>query len=421
VQVVSRRQRVLLLNRAFHPSGEATAVVFTQLASALGRRFEVTAICGQPVDESVPGSGSGGPLPETVRVIRVPHTRFAKRHAVGRLLNWVSYAVLTFVVGLAQPADVIVVATDPPILGIVARLLGLWNGCAVITSCQDLYADVACRIGLVKPGRAYHALDALTRWSLRRSDLVVALSADMARLLEAKRIPAAQIEIIPNWADTAAIAPVGRDDTNPIVREQGVAGRFTIVYAGNIGLAQDFESWLEALQNLTVPRETWIALVFGDGVRRAWLERRVDELGLSGNVRLLPRQPNERLAAVLGAASLHVVPLRKGLAGCVAPSKVYPILAAGRPFLAIADRDCEMTREALEHGCGLWAPAGDATAVRERLEWALEHPDDLRRMGARARARAVRFYDSVALLDRWTEAVSARSSRGPIGRAGWPT
>ena len=419
MQVVSRRQRVLLLNRAFHPSGEATAIVFTQLASALGRHFDVTAICGQPIDDAT-GGDSDAPLPRTVRVIRVPHTRFAKQRTLGRLLNWASYAFLTLLVGLVQRADVIIVATDPPILGVVARLLGLRHRCAVITSCQDLYADVACHIGMVKRGRAYRVLDAVTRWSLRRSDLVVALSADMARLLETKLVPAGQIQIIPNWADTAAIAPVGRDDSNPIVRELGLAGRFTIVYAGNIGLAQDFESWLEALQNFDAPRDAWAALVVGDGVRRGWLERRVQELGMAGNVRLLARQPHARLPAVLGAASLHVVPLRKGLAGCVAPSKVYPILAAGRPFLAIADRDCEMTREALEHGCGLWAPAGDAAAVRERLEWAFRHPDDLQRMGERARLRAVASYDSVALLDRWTEAVSSRSSRGPIARAGWP-
>lgn len=407
-----------MLNRAFHPSGEATARVFTQLACALGRRFDVTAICGQPLDEPAPAGAAPAPLPASVRVVRVPHTRFAKQRVGGRLLNWASYALATLVVGLVQRADVIIVATDPPILGAVARLLGLWHRCAVITSCQDLYADVACRIGMVKRGRAYGVLDAVTRWSLRRSDLVVALSGDMARLLEAKKVAPAQIQIIPNWADTAAITPVGRDDTNPIVRELDLRDRFTMVYAGNIGLAQDFESWLEALQQLAAPRDSWTALVFGNGVRRGWLERRIRELGLAGNVRLLERQPDARLPAVLGAASLHVVPLRRGLAGCVAPSKVYPILAAGRPFLAIADQDCEMTREALEHGCGLWAPAGDAAAVRERLEWALANPDDLRRMGERARLRAVSSYDSAALLDRWTEAVSARSSRGPIARPG---
>ncbi|HVT05911.1 MAG TPA: glycosyltransferase family 4 protein [Polyangia bacterium] len=387
--------------------------MFTQLACALGRRFDVTAICGQPVDEASFEGDLPAALPPTVRVVRVPHTRFAKQHVGGRLVNWASYALLTLVVGLSRRADVIIVATDPPILGVVACMLALWHRCPVITSCQDLYADVACRIGMVERGRAYGLLDAVTRWALRRSDLVVALSRDMASLLEAKQVSPSQIEIIPNWADTGAISPVERDDTNPIVRELDLRGRFTIMYAGNIGLAQDFESWLEALRQLDAPRESWTALVVGDGVRRGWLEQRIRELGISGNVRLLPRQPDARLPAVLGAASLHVVPLRKGLAGCVAPSKVYPILAAGRPFLAIADRDCEMTREAVEHGCGIWAPAGDAAAVRERLEWALAHVDELRRMGDRARLRAVACYDSVALLDRWTEAVSARSARRP--------
>ena len=153
----------------------------------------------------------------------------------------------------------------------------------------------------------------------------------------------------------------------------------------------------------------------GEGANLETLKDEVRSLGLK-NVLFLPYQPRDMLSFSLGMADLHIVPLKKGLAGTIVPSKVYGIMAAGRPFLAITDRGSEPARLIEEFGCGLWAAPGDRKAIAEKLSWALTHREKLEEMGKIARRIAEIRFDKNVVMKEWLKVIdySFSSTSGTI-------
>src|SRR5262249_35865640 len=149
-----------------------------------------------------------------------------------------------------------------------------------------------------------------------------------------------KIVIVPNWIDTRHVRPLSV--VSPLRQTwqlDGQAAQFVVMYSGNLGLSQSLEQVLNAAKELhTEP----VRFVFvGEGAAKVDLQARAAALSLR-NVTFLPYQPKEQLSESLGAADLHLIPLRRGLAGCIVPSKLYGILAAGKPYLAAVDADSEV-------------------------------------------------------------------------------
>lgn len=382
----------VLLNRSFYPDTEAAGEVLTALARALASDIPITVVCGFPYDDTPLLFQRFTLRLEQVRIIRVPHTRLPKGWPLARLCNWVTYTASASVVALALRPRGIVVATDPPLLALTALTLQRLLGCRVVVCCQDLYAEAALAMGAANRGIAFRLLDYATRQCIRAADMTVAISNDMAERLAAKGADARKLKIIRNGADTRRIKPVPVTD-NPLAAALNPDQRCLLMYAGNIGMAQDWGTLLDALERMRAPVDAWRMVIVGDGVCRSWVAQRASTSPLASNIRLERRYPNHQLQHLLSLGTLHLVPLRRGLVGCVSPSKAYPIMAAGRPFLAISDAECEYARQAHEQGCGLCAQAGDPDAVAERIDWAITHRAELERMGQRSRELAVQHFD----------------------------
>src|SRR5712691_11264693 len=137
------------------------------------------------------------------------------------------------------------------------------------------------------------------------------------------------------------------------------------MHSGNIGLSQGLETVVEAAAHLHGVPDIQFVFV-GDGVKRAALEAQARTLGLQ-NVRFLPYQPKERLAQSFASADVFVVSLKRGLAGYIVPSKLYGILAAGRPYVAATEDNCEVTATTERYGCGLLARPGDADDLARKI------------------------------------------------------
>jgi colanic acid biosynthesis glycosyl transferase WcaI len=137
------------------------------------------------------------------------------------------------------------------------------------------------------------------------------------------------------------------------------------MHSGNIGLSQGLETVIEAAARLRGVSD--IQIVFqGEGVKKADLQARAQALGLS-NVSFLPFQPKETLGESFAAADVFIVSLQRGLAGYIVPSKLYGILAAGRPFVAAVEDGCEVASLARARSCGLVASPGDAQALADQI------------------------------------------------------
>jgi glycosyltransferase involved in cell wall biosynthesis len=207
------------------------------------------------------------------------------------------------------------------------------------------------------------------------------------RLIENKGAPADRTTVIPSWTDTSAIVPGSKD--NSFARAHGLADKFVVMHSGNLGLSQELESIVEAAALLSDLPD--LVVVFqGDGVMRMPLETRAQSMGLS-NVRFLPFAARADLGASFAAADVFVVSLQRGLAGFIVPSKLYGILAAGRPYVAAVEENGEVDIVTRRHDCGVIAEPGDAASVAAAIRGLYHDRSRTARLGANARAASALF------------------------------
>jgi glycosyltransferase involved in cell wall biosynthesis len=384
--------RVLFFNRSYWPDAEATGQLLTELCEDLAGQFDVTVVAGQPNHNPSRATcrSWGRDSRRGVSIRRVPHLRFAKRSLVGRAVNMLTYLAGAAVSAFFAPRpDVVVVETDPFLLPILGRVLAWRHRARLVVYLQDIYPDVAVALGKVRDG-AFTRI--LRRWLFaiyRRANRVVVLGEDMRELLTRSEIPEERITVLPNWSDTTRVYPVR--ENNAFRQRQNLGGQFVVMYSGNMGLCQSLDDVLDAAARLRARSEI-LFLMVGDGASRPRLEYFVRRHELT-NVRFLPYQPQSDLASSLSAADLHLVPLDARVTGCLVPSKLYGILAAGVPALVIADRRCETSRVVERTGTGRVVAPGDSELLAEAIDWCASHRDELAIMGARARRLAETEYD----------------------------
>ena len=388
--------RVLFLNRSFWPDREATGQFLTELCDDLSRDHEVTIVAGPSRDRGSAGFHLWSHQQRgKVSIVRTWGTGFSKSNLLGRLVNLGTYYLLAAVVALRLPRpDVIVAETDPPLLGALAAVLKRRWGCRLIYNVRDLYPDIAEATGGVRNPLLLGLLRHANDYAYKRSDLIVTLGHDMAERIVNKGVPADKVVVVPDWVDCGRIRPL---ESNPFRRNFGE--KFVVMYSGNIGLSQQLEAVLEAADRLRDDERILFAMI-GEGARKKWLEERARSMGLP-NVIFLPYQPLENLAESLTAADLHLIPLAPGAAGCLVPSKIYGILAAGRPFIAMMEASAEVAQIAREDAVGFVVRPGDVDGLVGAIREAVDAPERLKQMGVRARRLAELRFDRIKVTGRF--------------------
>jgi colanic acid biosynthesis glycosyl transferase WcaI len=381
------RRRICFFNRSYWPDTSATGQLLTELAEGLvaAHGFDVTVVCGPPLTgERVPRST----VHNGVRVVRAAGTRFNPRRFVGRAANYLSYFASASLAGWRlSRQDVVVALTDPPIIGLAA--VASQPRARFAFYCQDVFPEVAALLHDFRSPAADAMLTQVNRYLVRRADRVIALDDTMRRrLIEGKGADAARVTVLHNWADPLMFTDAPRE--NPFRVAHQLKDRFVILHAGNIGLSQNLDIVLDAAEQLRDdPRVLF--LFVGDGTARVPLARAVEERGLASTVKFLPYQKREEMRWSYAAADVCLISLRAGLSGVIVPSKLYSILAAGKPFVGAIDADSSVVRIAREHECGRVVCPDDATGLARAIRELAGNPRELAAMGCRARAAAAEF------------------------------
>jgi len=228
------------------------------------------------------------------------------------------------------------------------------------------------------------------------------------RLIDNKGADPARIEIIENWADTVTLVPGTKP--NAFSDAHQLSDTFVVMHSGNLGLSQSLEVIVDAAALLTDLAD--LVVVFqGEGVKKAELQERAAARGLT-NVRFLPYADKNRLTDSFATADLFIVSLQRGLAGYIVPSKLYGILAAGRPYVAAVEDDCEVTALTRRHGCGVVAAPGDADALAAQIRAMYQDRPRAAAMGARAREAALGFDRRVQVRKYFNVLLAAREQPG---------
>lgn len=404
-------RRVIFVNRFFFPDQSATSQLLTDLAAEAAKQFDVTVICSN-IHYDRPDHGL--PLRERVAgadVRRIPTTRFGRERALGRAVDLLTFYVGAWITLLAigRPGDVVVAKTDPPLLSILAQSARGLRGTTVVNWLQDVYPEVAIRLGTPGLGGSMGRL--LTAWrdsSLRSARTNVALGGRMADHVRRTGTPAERIRIVPNWCDEEAIRPTAPAE-NPLRRAWGLEGKFVVAYAGNLGRAHEFETMLRAALALKdAPDIVFIMIGGGAGARE--LERAAGKADLS-NILFKPYQAQSDLNHALGVGDVHWISLRPELEGLIVPSKVYGVLAAGRPIIALTEKEGEIAALVRQHGCGYQVDPGDGEAFAGAVRALAADSRLAARLGAAARAAAEGPLSRSRALESWLNILADASNQ----------
>ncbi len=392
------RLHIAFFNRSFYPDTAATGQLLTELCEGLVENHgcQVSVVSGVPLYRPVAEGARSWERSLVQReryhgidVLRARGTRFSKRRFIGRFSNYITYFLSACYAGLRLDyPDVVVALTDPPIIGLAACLASRRFGVPLVMSYRDIFPEVARLLEDFQSETVNRILQAVNCFLVQRAERVVALGETMReKLILGKGADPGRVVVIPDWADCSEIRPGPK--RNPFSLAHGLTDKFVVMHSGNIGLSQGIEVLVQTAMLLKEFSDIRLVLV-GDGVKRQVIEEGVRVKGLK-NVLFLPYQQKEKLGESFAAADLFVVSLKKGLAGYIVPSKLYGILAAGRPYVAAVEESSEIAAITRKYGCGLVTEPGDANGLAQNILRLYRDRPLAERLGENARKAGLHF------------------------------
>lgn len=385
--------RILLLNQFFWPDSAPTSLLLTDVARELAARgHEVIAVCG---NSSYAGSGAAEEL-AGVEVRRTPTLRFA-RGTMARLLSYASFFAAALWAGLfSRKPDMVVTLTTPPLLSLVGTFMQLFRGCRHWIWEMDVYPDVAVELGWIKRGSLLERLIGfLTDWPRKRADGIVVLGECMKQRLKLRGVSEDKLFIAENWADGMEIQPLPYPK-QPLLQ---------ILYSGNLGLAHEIETVEEAASDMD--HSPVAEFVFaGGGAKRKEFEQRCRAANLK-HVRFRGYAAAESLGESLGSGDIGLVTQRTECFGTVVPSKVYGLLASGRPILYVGPAGSTPHRIIEKFHCGWHINPGDTAALKDLLHLLEADRGLIYQAGHNARTAFLENYDRPIGVSRVADTIGA--------------
>jgi len=381
--------RILLLNLYYPPDTSATAKMAETVVDALAAKHCVTVLCGRPSYD--PTERRAWRFFQTeengkVRVIRVGSTDYPRAQMKRRVANYLSYVLLAVPRALVLPCDVVLAMTDPPFEGIVGAFVAMLKNKPYVYNIRDLYPDMAVGGSIVEPEMLARIWEKLHRWALRRATRVVVLGEDMRKRILSKGVDPNRVVVVRDGAEIRGEGVPPPELDVGVVRKIREGFSFVLVHAGNLGFYGAWETLLEGARRLA---GEGVGLVFvGDGAQKEKLRAAASDIA---NVRFLPFFPSNKVSSVLAAGDAHVITVKRGLEGVVVPSKVYGILAAGKPIVALAPGECDVVSLGKEKGFGVSANPNDAEEFAKCVSDLRRDPGRLREMACAAAKAAPEF------------------------------
>ncbi len=333
--------KVLLLNQTFFPDPVATAQQLTDLAEYLVQHgCEVTVVTGRRGYEKRQEIHKARETYRGIEVWRVGSTGFGKRSFLHRFIDAISFEIaLIWRLCRLPRHDVVVSFTSPPLIGVVGAVLAIVWRRRSVQWLMDINPDIAFAVGyLNRRGMVGRFLTACLRFSLRNSEDIVVLDRWMQARVEAHRVSRPRIHIVSPWPvndfDGESFRGAPRD--NSFRSELGLKGKFVILFSGNHSIVHPMDTLLEAARLLR--EEEKIAFVFIGGGMRVGDVTQFREFHELKNVIQVGHQPRERLHETLTFADMHAVLMGDEVNGLVHVSKIYGVLATGRPYIFIGPK-----------------------------------------------------------------------------------
>lgn len=409
-----RKLSITIFCQYFFPENFGINTVAADLAA---RGHRVTVLTGMPnYPSGIFTSGYGGwkvrrEVYRGVEVVRVPIVARGQKSRIRLALNYLSYAISASVLApflLRQRPDVLLVYQLSPVtIALPALVIRAIRRCGLVLWVQDIWPDSVGATDAIRNRAVLGALRWLVRQIYRRSEIIAVQSPHFIEFIRPLAPPNADFRYLPNTVDAFyRVIEVAQNAPERAYFRPG----FTIVFAGNLGLAQDLESIVGAMTLLKDrPDIQWIFI--GNGQRRDWLESEIRDRGLAGNAQVIGSFPPEQMPAFFALADVLLMTLRdEPIFSLTVPSKLQSYLACGRPVLgAVSGAAAEAL---IASGAGLVARPGNAESLAQAAIALSDMPSERRQtMGDAALQYHAQNFDRHAWLGRleqWLRELAGR-------------
>lgn len=358
--------KILIVTQYFWPEEFRINDCATEL---LARGHEVTVLTGvpnYPKGNFFPGYGWMCPKREDyhgVKIIRIPLIARGKKQGWRLALNYLSFALLASLFGplylRGRRFDVIFAYEPSPVtVGIPAIVLKRIKRAPLLFWVQDLWPESITATGFVHSKVILAFVGKLVRWIYRCCDRILIQSKGFFEPVISQGGEAARIVYLPNWAEGFYQPVIFQQDA---AERKSVPEGFVVMFAGNMGVAQDFPTILSAAET-TKERQDIHWVILGDGSMKEWVAQEIHARGLWKTVHLLGRHPVETMPRFFSLADVMLVTLkREPIFALTIPGKVQSYLACGRPI--IAGLDGEGGRVIRESDAGIACPSESPDAL----------------------------------------------------------
>jgi colanic acid biosynthesis glycosyl transferase WcaI len=407
------RLRILLLVLQFPPDVNSTGLLLAQVGEGLvACGHDVSVITTFPhYDRFQIWPEYRGRIRERATLRGMDVTRLwvytlgSKQRMGHRLLSYLSYNLLATLAAVTarRHFDVILCTNGSFFTGLTSSVVGGVRGIPFVYNVQDLYPETPVNAGQLTSRRAIAILERLEKYMYRKAAHNTVIAPSFRESLVAKGVPPKKVSVIPNFADTDFIRPLPKD--NPFSRNYGLTEKFVVTHAGNIGYVYDLATLLDAATCLRDDPKIHL-LIVGEGVAKPGLEKKAEERRLE-NVTFLGFQPRESLPWLRAASDVQVSLYRPGAARYSMPSKIYEIMASGRPVLASADPSSDVWNLVKSNDCGLCVEPERPDQLADAIR-ALAHTSERREaMGSRGRQIVLEQYSAKVVTQRYEEILRA--------------
>ena len=405
--------RVLVISQYFWPE----SFRINDLVLGLKERgHDITVLTGKPnypAGVFSPGYGffsRSKELFQDVPVYRVPLIPRGKGQGWRLVLNYFSFVFFAGVLGpfLCRGRFELIFVYEPsPITVCLPAIVLKWlKRAPLVLWVQDLWPESLSATGAVQSKFILNRVARLVRFIYRRCELILVQSEGFISRVLALEVEPGRVRYFPNWAETL-YQPLDPVEDAP-VRTQ-IPDGFRVMFAGNIGAAQSFETILAAAEKLKHHQDIhWVIL--GDGHKKDWVRQQIHALGLEEKVHLMGHRPVETMPRYFALADAMLVTLRRDpVFALTVPSKVQSYLACAKPIISAADG--ETARVVEDSGAGLSCPAEDPAALADAvLKLYRMSPKERQEMGEKGRAYFEINFQRERLLDRLEEWVQELAS-----------
>ena len=401
------RLRVLLLVNQFPPDVNPTGKLMKQLASGLTERgHRIHVVTAFPhyeefrIAEPYAGKRIERSEEDGLTITRVwVFASGAKHRMWHRLANYLSYNGAAFIAaqGSAADYDITLAPNGSFFTGMTAAALQVLRGTPFIYNVQDIYPDVPAQAGQLASSWQVRGLRLIERAMYGAASHITVISESQRANLVSKGVAAERITIIPNFVDTDRMRP--QAPAPALSKRFGWEGKLVVAHSGNLGFAYDLDTILDAARLMRDRIDVGFVII-GDGVRKAELQEKAERLELP-NLQFLPFQPEHELPQLRATIDVQLSLYRPRASELSLPSKLYEIMASGRPVIASAEPDSEVARLVRTAESGLVVPPGRADSLADAVTQLAADPARRAVLGACGRRFVTQHHSLVAAVDRY--------------------